>query len=153
MKSIPITLLFGAACHASFFDRLAPPTSSISDILGLLGLKSIKLANLDIAKYASFIKPFIPAANAFADSGMLVTYAHSIMPTLPLVDTTTLQPKLRSTAKRTKVRLGPFTLTGKGASILLSYLTGLQLTKNSNQDLQAKAYPFHCLMTARVSCT
>jgi hypothetical protein len=104
MKSIPILLLYGTVCHASITQLQSPPAPEMSGILG----------PLDLAKYGPMLKPYIPAANAFADSGGLLKYVKSFAPTLKLVNKTTLEPQLRKTAKRAKVRLGPFKLEGKG---------------------------------------
>jgi hypothetical protein len=130
MKALPVALLFAAVGQAFFLQPQASPAQSLSDILGFLGITSVKLANLDLSIYAPILKPFLPVANAFSDSGALAKYANTIVPDLKLVDRIDLAPKLRTTSKRAKVRLGPFPLTGKGASISIPLVSdSIELTE------------------------
>jgi hypothetical protein len=92
----------------------------MSDLIKLMGINLNKLEGLDLAKYAPMLKPLLPAANAYADSGNFLKYIKSFSPTLQLENKTFLEPQIRKTAKRAKVRLGPFTLDGKNVSIICS---------------------------------
>jgi hypothetical protein len=117
MKSLSLMLLHGAAVQAGYLGLMAPPVSpAITTVLGFLGIDLNNLATIDVAKFAPLLKPFLPMANSFADTGALYRWLHTTTPTLPLISKVQMEPVLRKTAKRAKVKLGPFTLFGKDVS-------------------------------------
>lgn len=117
MKYTQFVVLSGAAiCHASMFQLPASLTQTISNVIGILGLDMNNLGKLDLATFGPFVKPLMPIANSFADSGALVRYIRTWAPTLPLNKTIVMEPVLRKTAKRAKARLGPYQLNGQGVS-------------------------------------
>jgi hypothetical protein len=99
------------------------------------------------------LKPFLPIANAYSDHGDLVKYVDGFAPTLKLIEKINLEPQLRKTTKRAKVRLGPFQLDGKNVSIICSIQINrphLMNLRHQKHNQQTKCLEQPCLMMAKV---
>jgi hypothetical protein len=51
-----------------------------------------------------------------ADSGQLASMAGMVIPSIKAANKVVMEPEVRKTAKRVKVRLGPVTLVGNGVN-------------------------------------
>jgi len=82
--------------------------------LGPFGIDLSFLQGFDGAKLGPFLGALQPYFRPAAKSGSIPKFLNRYVPAMPLANRVVLKPQVRATAQRTKSRLGPLILAGKG---------------------------------------
>jgi hypothetical protein len=118
MKSIAALLLLVASSNANVLRPRSPQESHAPKAkakgLGPFGIDLSFLQGFDGAKLGPFLATLQPFFRPAAKSGSIPKFLNKYVPPLPLANRVALTPQVRATAQRSKSRLGPLILTGKG---------------------------------------
>jgi hypothetical protein len=141
MKSVSALLLLVASSNANVIRPRSPQESHAPKAkgkgLGPFGLDLSFLQGFDGARLGTFLATLQPYFRPAAKSGSIPKFLNRYVPPLALANRVVLQPQVRASAKRTKSRLGPLILAGKGVWIIHALLK-----TNDSQYVAKKTFAF-----------